>query len=151
MVSWTVRDGDWIEPDMNPNDVARDVAVRFAGAWNRHDMDELGSLFREDASFVNVVGTRMRGREEIRGAHAKVHAGPYRASHLTVEVEDARVLAPVVIVAELRTQISGDERAPGQVRDTRLMLVLDEREGHWGIAAGQNTFVATPPSGAPAS
>jgi uncharacterized protein (TIGR02246 family) len=136
---------------MNPTDIARDFAVRFADAWNRHDMDELASLFREDASFVNVVGVRMDGREEIRRTHAKVHDGPYRASRLVVEVEAAREIPPAVIVAELRTQISGDERAPGQVRDTRLMLVLDDRRGVWGIAAGQNTFVATPPSGAPTS
>jgi uncharacterized protein (TIGR02246 family) len=92
---------------MNPTDIARDFAVRFADAWNRHDMDELASLFREDASFVNVVGVRMDGREEIRRTHAKVHDGPYRASRLVVEVEAAREIPPAVIVAELRTQISG--------------------------------------------
>jgi len=72
--------------------VATELATRFADAWNRHDMDELASVFDDDASFVNVAGTHMRGRDEIRQSHATIHAGPYRNSHIVVEVEDAREL-----------------------------------------------------------
>jgi len=132
---------------MDPDEVAEDFAARFAGAWNHHDMEELGRLFRDDASFVNVVGTRMRGREEIRKHHATVHAGHYRDSHLLVEVEDARELAPVVIVAVLRSQLSGDERVPGEVRHSLLTLVIDRRGDEWSIVAAQNTFVVGPAVG----
>lgn len=132
---------------MDSNEITAELAARFASAWNRHDMEELGRLFRDDASFVNVAGVRMRGRDEIQQTHANIHAGPYRDSHLLVEVEEARELAPGVIVAHLRSQLSGDERAPGEVRDSLLTLVIDRRGDEWGIAAAQNTFVRSPPVG----
>ncbi len=130
---------------MHPDEVAAELAARFASAWNRHDMGELASLFDDDASFVNVAGMRMRGREAIRQAHASVHAGIYRDSHVLVEVDDARELAPNVIVAALRTELIGDERAPGEVRYSLLTLVIDRHGDDWAIAAAQNTHVVTPP------
>lgn len=127
--------------------IGAEFAARFASAWNRHEMEDFGLLFRDDASFVNVVGVRMRGRDEIRQAHANIHAGPYRDSHLLVEVEGARELVPGVIIADWHTQLSGDERAPGVIRASRLTVVIDRRGDEWGIAAAQNTFVLTPPGG----
>lgn len=127
--------------------VATELAARFADAWNSHDMDELASLFDDDASFVNVVGMHMRGRDQIRQAHATVHSGPYRDSHVVVEVEDARELAPDVIIAHARSELEGDERLPGEVRRSILTLVIHHGNDSWGIAAAQNTFVVTPPPG----
>jgi len=124
--------------------VATELAACFADAWNRHDMDDLVSLFDEDASFVNVVGMHMHGRDEIRQAHATVHAGTYRNSRIVVEVEDARELAPDVIVAHAHTELEGDERLPGEVRRSLLTLVIHRGKEGWGVAAAQNTFLATP-------
>jgi uncharacterized protein (TIGR02246 family) len=129
---------------MDPHEVATEIAARFTGAWNRHDMDEFGRLFRDDASFVNVIGIRMQGRDEIQQMHANIHATHYRDSHLLFEVNDARELAPGVIVAGVRSQLSGDERAPGEVRDSLITLVADRRGDEWGIAAAQNTLVMPP-------
>jgi uncharacterized protein (TIGR02246 family) len=130
---------------MDPNQVAAEIAERFTTAWNRHDMGEFALIFHDDASFVNVVGLRMRGRAEIQHAHASVHAGPYRESQIRVEIDDARELAPTVILAGMRSELSGDERRPGEVRRTVLTLVIDRRGDAWGIAAAQNTLIAAAP------
>jgi uncharacterized protein (TIGR02246 family) len=130
---------------MEPSEVAGTIAERFAGAWNRHDMDEFALVFHDDASFVNVIGVHMRGRDEIRQGHARVHAGPYRSSSLVVEVEDARELAPNVVVALLSSQLEGDERAPGVTRTSRFTVVIESRgPNDWKIAAAQNTFLPIP-------
>jgi uncharacterized protein (TIGR02246 family) len=129
---------------MDPDEVAREIAGRFTDTWNRHDMDQFGRLFHDDGSFVNVVGIRMRGREEIQQVHAKIHAGPYRNSHIAVEVDAAHELVPGVIVADLSTELSGDDRAPGERRRSLLTAVVDRREDEWGIAAAQNTLVMPP-------
>ena len=88
---------------MDPYDAAGEIAASFAATWNRHDMDEFGRLFHEDASFVNVIGMHMRGRPEIQQAHTSVHAGPYRDSSLVLEVAEARELAPNVVVSVVRS------------------------------------------------
>ena len=73
----------------------------FANAWNTHDMDALAILFHEDGTFVNVVGSYEKGREEIRQSHAAIHASFYKDSVLRAEVLDARELVPGVIVAHV--------------------------------------------------
>ena len=129
---------------MGANDVATETVSRFADAWNRHDMDEFGLLFHDDATFVNVIGFRMSGRDEIREHHARIHETHYRDSQILVELDDARQLAPLVIGAGMRCELSGDERTPGELRRSLITLVIDRRGDEWGIAAAQNTLVMPP-------
>jgi uncharacterized protein (TIGR02246 family) len=125
--------------------VGGDLAAGFAGAWNQHDMVALGQLFHDDAAFVNVVGTYMRGRQEIQQGHGVAHAGFYRNSALRVGVEDAREVVPGLIVAHVRSEVSGEDRAPGEVRQTLLTFVIERRADRWRIVAGHNAVVATTP------
>jgi uncharacterized protein (TIGR02246 family) len=94
--------------------------------------------------FVNVVGSYMRGRTEIERQHSTVHAGPYRNSTLQVEVEDARELGPDVIVAHVRTEVRGDDHAPGEIRKALLTLVIERRAGLGRITAAHNTAIVAP-------
>jgi uncharacterized protein (TIGR02246 family) len=121
--------------------LAGEVADGFAGAWNGHDMEAFGQLFHEDADFVNVVGLEMRGRGSIQRHHSAIHAAAYKNSTLRVVVEDAREIAPSVIIAHLHTQLEGDTRAPGQTRNSLLTLVVERRSGEWRIVAGHNTGI----------
>jgi uncharacterized protein (TIGR02246 family) len=47
-----------------------DAPGAFQAAWNAHDMAALGSLFDEDATFVNRFGHYVRGVNEIVALHA---------------------------------------------------------------------------------
>lgn len=135
---------------MDASKIAGEVADRFASAWNRHDMDAFAVLFQDDASFVNVIGVHMRGREAIRQAHARIHAGPYRDSSLLLEVDEARELAPGVIVAVLSSELTGDERAPGVSRPSRFTIVIEgSGPDTWKIAAAQNTLLPIAPRRVP--
>jgi uncharacterized protein (TIGR02246 family) len=128
---------------MHEMEQAAEVADGFAAAWNRHDMEALGRLFHDDADFVNVVGMQMRGRASIQDQHSIIHAGAYRNSSLRVAVEDARKLGPGVIVAHVRSELEGDERAPLQTRQTLMTIVIEKRSDEWKIVAAHNTAIAT--------
>jgi hypothetical protein len=39
-----------------------------------------------------------------------------------------------------------NERAPGQVRRTRMTLVIEQRAAQWRIVAAHNTGIVTPAS-----
>ena len=127
-------------------DVADEFAAGWTAAWNQHDMQAFADLFHDDATFVNVIGVYMRGREEIRQAHAAVHAGPFRDSTLTAWLDDARTLGPDVIIAHLRSDLRGDDRMPGQVRSTLATLVIERRGAIWKILAAHNTNVLAAPT-----
>lgn len=60
------------------------ILRRFEAAWNEHDMSALGSLFQEDATFVNRFGHFVRGIDEIIEMHLPTHETIYRDSSLSV-------------------------------------------------------------------
>lgn len=108
-------------------------------------MAAFAKLFHDDATFVNVAGACMRGREEIQRAHAARHAGPFRDSVLSAELLDARSIGSAVVLAHASTHLRGDSRSPGEVRDTLMALVIECRETTWKIIAAHNGNVANQP------
>jgi uncharacterized protein (TIGR02246 family) len=40
--------------------------IRWAEAWNRHDLDEVMALFHDDVVFENWTGGRAEGKERLR-------------------------------------------------------------------------------------
>jgi uncharacterized protein (TIGR02246 family) len=124
-----------------PPEVAEKLASGFVESWNHHDMASFAELFHVDASFVNVIGKLMKGREEIEHHHAAAHAGPFRTSIIQIQVEDAREIVPGIMIAHLRSSLHGDARDPGGERETLLTFVLELRGDRWRIVAAQNTNI----------
>ena len=125
---------------MSKSEIADRLVANFARAWNQHDMDALAGLFHEDAAFVNVLGSYLTGRDQIRAQHAAIHAGPYKDSILRAEVVDARDLAPGVILVHVRTELDGDARAPDETRQSIVTFVIEQRAQQWPFAAAHNTL-----------
>ena len=60
-------------------DIANQLIAGYASAWNTHDVDALTILFHEDGTFVNVVGSYEKSREEIKLTAARnTHIGQPR-------------------------------------------------------------------------
>jgi uncharacterized protein (TIGR02246 family) len=124
--------------------IADELAADYANAWNAHDADALTLLFHEDGTFVNVIGSYEKGREEIRHLHAAIHASFYKDSVLRSVVLDARELVPGVVVAHISNELEGDARAPGQTVRTLATYVIEQRAGSWKVTAAHNTRVVPP-------
>jgi uncharacterized protein (TIGR02246 family) len=46
------------------SEIANELMAGYASAWNAHDVDALAALFHEDGTFVNVIGSYEKGRED---------------------------------------------------------------------------------------
>ena len=121
--------------------IAGELVVGFADAWNRNDMDTLARVFHEDAGFVDVCGTYVKGSEEIGRRHAAERDGALKDSVLHGEVVDARQPAPGVIVGHMKIELD----IAGQTRAALLTFVLERRAGQWRFSEAQNTLVAPRP------
>ncbi len=60
-----------------PDEEALELLVRFADAWNRHDLDALMSMMTDDCVFEasaggHVNGHRSEGKQAVRAAYAAV-------------------------------------------------------------------------------
>jgi uncharacterized protein (TIGR02246 family) len=141
-----------------PERAAETAAVKGVGAalvddWNRHDMKSFGSLFADDAQFVNVIGLWWHSRAEIQKEHEALHATRMRMSHLVATETLVHLLCPDAAVLLMRWQLTGDTGIDGVTQPMRqgVMSVVTVRAGDdWRIASAQNTDIIPLPNLPPA-
>lgn len=120
-----------------------EIIRRHEQAWNTHDRQAFESLFTEDADFVNVIGQRAIGREQIGADFENIHRTFMRNTRIQIVSWDARFIEARVAVVRLRWEMTGMQKVPGwntpDVRNGLLTYVAVQRQGEWKVTAVQNT------------
>jgi uncharacterized protein (TIGR02246 family) len=127
------------------------AAEGFQTAWNAHDMTALGSLFHEDATFVNRFGHRVRGINEIIALHAPIHETIYSDSTLENEVIDVIAIGDGAAVVHFwsRLTVGASHPAGPHSVDTLIQAVLTRHDFIWLIKALENVTLTNPRTGEP--
>ncbi len=127
------------------------AAEGFQTAWNAHDMMALGTLFHEDATFVNRFGHMVRGVDEIIALHAPVHETVYRDSKLANEVIDVLAIGDGAAVLHFWSRLTVGVAHPAGPHsvDTLIQAVLTRHQGFWLIKALENVTLTNPRTGEP--
>jgi uncharacterized protein (TIGR02246 family) len=127
-------------------------------AWNARDASMWVANFAPSSDFTNILGMHFEDRAANEARHAVLFETIFSDSQLEAEVLEVRVLGGDAAVAEVAFRLIGYERLPpgvietepGELR-TRLITVLERRDGRWQIVAAQNTAVlpaaVAPPAG----
>lgn len=126
-----------------------DLLLAFQAAWNSHDMQSLGALFRDDATFVNRFGHYVRGAEAIVALHAPVHATIYSDSTLQNELIDRVAIGDDAVVMHFwsRLTVGAAHPAGPHAVDTLILAALTRQRGQWRIQALENVTLANPRTG----
>jgi len=126
-----------------------DAPSAFQAAWNAHDMNALGALFHDDATFVNRFGHYVRGIDAIVALHRPIHETIYRDSTLENELLDATPIADGAVVIHFWSRLtagSAHPAGPHQV-DTLILAVLTRQNAIWRIQALENVTLTNPRTG----
>ena len=128
-----------------------DAPSAFQAAWNAHDMAALGSLFDENATFVNRFGHYVRGIDEIVALHAPIHETIYSDSTLENELVDVSHIAEGVAVIHFWSRLAAGAAHPAGPHkvDTLILAVLTRQDETWRIRALENVTLTNPRSGEP--
>ena len=125
-----------------------DAPIAFQAAWNTHDMVALGSLFEEDATFVNRFGHYVKGVNEIVALHVPIHETIYRDSTLENELIDVHIAEGAVVIHFWSRLTAGSAHPAGvHVVDTLILAVLTKRDESWRIKALENVTLTNPRTG----
>lgn len=121
----------------------------FEAVWNAHDMEALGALFHEDASFVNRFGHYVRGVRQIIDLHSPIHATIYSDSTLENELIDAVSVGKGAMVVHFWSRLTAGAAHPAgpHAVDTLILAVLAQRSGIWRIQALENVTLTNPRTG----
>ncbi|MCE7795327.1 SgcJ/EcaC family oxidoreductase [Sphingobium sufflavum] len=137
------------EVPMPQIDRPEDAPGAFHDVWNAHDMQAFGTLFHDDASFVNRFTHHGRGVEAIIALHAPLHETIYRDSHRENMLIDATPIRDDVTVVHFWSRRHAGPAHPAgpHAVDTLILAVLTRNEGKWHIQAPENVTLTDPRTG----
>ena len=124
------------------------VLYALPTAWNARDADAWVSNFGAESGFTNILGMHFSDRSANQARHAELFATIFADSHLVATVLKVRRVGERAAVGELEFRLVGytrlppgvEETEPGELR-TRLITVLEYRDGRWQVVAAQNTAI----------
>jgi uncharacterized protein (TIGR02246 family) len=126
----------------------QDLVHAFAEALNAKDPETLGSLFVEDAEFVNILGMRMRGREGITAGHAWAFSGPLRGRRVRFDqIDELAVTDDVSILhGHCIRELEADAPADGLPAGASVLVFVARRSPvAWKLVAATNVTEAAAP------
>jgi uncharacterized protein (TIGR02246 family) len=128
-----------------------EAAQSFQTAWNAHDMEALGALFHEDATFVNRFGHYVRGVKEIVALHAPIHDTIYSDSTLENEVINMVPIGDGAAIVHFWSRLTVGTAHPAGPHsvDTLILAVLTHCDDAWRIKALENVTLTNPRTGEP--
>jgi uncharacterized protein (TIGR02246 family) len=130
---------------MNASDPAAIAAAAFEQmerAWNQADGASFGDVFADDADFVNIHGTHIRGDGATIGhGHQAIFDSIYAGSTVCFRIDVARALAPGCVVAVVTSTLDAPSGPLQGINLSRITATITEQDGHWSVAAFHNTLV----------
>jgi uncharacterized protein (TIGR02246 family) len=119
----------------------RTLVARLEAAWNAADGAAFGAEFTEDAVFVDVRGSRHRGRGAIAGGHQGIFDSIYRGSTVRYDVESVDQPARDVAVAHVNATLDCPTGPLAGTNRARFTVVLVSDGDSWQATAFHNTLV----------
>ncbi len=117
---------------------------QFASAWHARDMKSFGEIFTEDAQWINIVGMRWVGKEQLVRAHERLLQTRYKGVDVHNISHDEVEIAPGVAVVTWVSYVDEFTLPDGQKMDsikTIGTLVMVKRGERWLIRAGENVAI----------
>ena len=127
------------------------LLIKRREAWNGHDMDAFVADLTPDIEWINVVGTRWKGRDAVHGAHVALHgAGGMMANSqmLPPDLVEMREIAPDVVIVTQGNRLQGvgprPDGKPYPDDGNLLTMVFVKSRAGWQIAHVRNGHIARP-------
>ncbi|MDX3660603.1 SgcJ/EcaC family oxidoreductase [Streptomyces sp. ID05-26A] len=104
--------------------------------------EEFIGLFRSDAIWTTAHGKRLTGRDEIASFTRQVLPGATKEATATYEVAHVLFIRPDVAAVKIRQRPVRPDGTPiTDQNEGSPLYIVSKEDGHWRIAAGQNTIV----------
>jgi uncharacterized protein (TIGR02246 family) len=134
-------------PDLQTNDEAaiRDNVKHMEAGWNTKNASLFAKPFAEDADYIVINGTYIKGRKIIEEIHHQIFQTFFKDSTINLSVKQIRLLRPEVALAHVSGHNQTKQGAEIREWDLMVGLVMTKEAGQWQIASFQNTRVDNPP------
>jgi len=116
-------------------------------AWNAGDSATYADEYTDDADFINIRGQIFQGKAAVQAQHAKIFAGPFKDSTISIVVRKFTLLSDHAALVDTDQTVTNFKGLPPGIVDTATgtlvthfkYLAVQQGDGTWKFAAGQNT------------
>ena len=116
-------------------------------AWNAGDSVTYADEYTDDADFINIRGQVFKGKAAVQQQHAKIFAGPFKDSTISIVVRKFTLLSDHAALVDTDQTVTNFKGLPPGIVDTATgtlvthlkYLAVQQGDGTWKFAAGQNT------------
>jgi uncharacterized protein (TIGR02246 family) len=129
-------------------DEIRRIVSGQVTAWNAGDGNAYAQHLAPDASFTNIFGMVMYGRQAFATRHTEILATFYKGTTKHHSIRRIRFVTSDVALVDIDNEVRGVKTMPGGaivpidgVVKTQLMEVFVRRDGRWLIEAYHNVDV----------
>lgn len=132
--------------------VEKMLAIEQA-AWNANDSATYAAEYTEDADFINIRGQLFTGKPAIQQQHAMIFAGPFKASTISIVLRKFTLISDKAALVDTDQTVTNFKGMPPGIVATAAgtlvthfkYLAVQQADGSWKFAAGQNTSQLPPP------
>ena len=120
----------------------REAVKQMETGWNTKSGATFAKPFAEDADYVIINGSYIKGRAVIESTHQRIFDTIFKDTTVSLTVQQIRFLRPDVAVVHVKGQRTSPTTELNQ--DAMLTLIMTKENRRWTIAAFQNTAVSSP-------
>lgn len=119
-----------------------DLFQKMRDGWNQGNGQAFAASFTEDADYIIVNGTYLKGRQAIAVAHQQLFETRFRGSQLEGFVKNIRFLSDDIAPVHLhgRPQIP-DQAVPAPEQYSIQSLIGTRQDDGWRFTSFQNTLM----------
>ena len=119
----------------------RENVKQMESGWNTKSAALFAKPFADDADYVVINGSQIKGRVQIEQAHQQIFDTIFKDTTVALAVKQVRFLRPDVAVVH----VGGHRQGPTKelTQDAVITMVMTKEKQGWRIAAFQNTAVAS--------
>jgi uncharacterized protein (TIGR02246 family) len=119
----------------------RENVEQMQAGWNTKSGSLFARPFAEDADYVVINGSYVKGRVTIEKTHQQIFETIYKNTTIRLAVKQVRFLRPDVAVVHVTGHLDAPENEKQLVADASMTMVMTREKQGWQIAAFQNTQV----------
>jgi uncharacterized protein (TIGR02246 family) len=118
----------------------RALYQQFTEAWNRHDLNAVGSMWIPEGDHMEPDGRGVRGQASVEALLKEQHASVFKKTHLALKIDSVWLVTADVALADGTYEITDIVAPDGTAipkRAGHLTSILVHKDGKWRIAGSR--------------
>ncbi|MBS1517803.1 MAG: SgcJ/EcaC family oxidoreductase [Bacteroidetes bacterium] len=120
--------------------ITEEIFKKIEDSWNNGSGEGFGSLFTEDADFVDIRGDLHKSRTEISKGHEAILNSIYKGSKVNYKIERVKEISDGVLLAHVSAELNAPSGPLAGINNSLISALILKQGSDYLITAFHNTL-----------